>query len=139
MGWASAGSIFDPIAQALIELNATDEMKRRVLGRLIDVLSDGDWDTQDESMDAFRDDPTIIALFMQHGHRNEIDWRTEAQVAWDNGRWLANCRDCRISLGEATGHEGHDQLVRDVVAHVRDVHGGDGKVPDWALILSGGA
>jgi hypothetical protein len=38
MGWASAGSIFDPVARAMIELKAPDEMKTRVLGDLIGAL-----------------------------------------------------------------------------------------------------
>ena len=67
MGWSSAGGIFDPVAKALIELNASDEMKTRVLGDLIRALQDGDWDTGDESLDEFKDDPAIVAAFRAHG------------------------------------------------------------------------
>lgn len=66
MGWASAGQIFDPVAKALVELNAPDDMKRRVLGDLIGALQDGDWDTEDESLDQFKDDPAIRAAFRDH-------------------------------------------------------------------------
>jgi hypothetical protein len=67
MGWASAGTIFDPVAQALIDLDATDDMKRGVLGPLIDQLTGEDWDTCDESANKFRDDPVIVALFAERG------------------------------------------------------------------------
>lgn len=67
MGWASAGDIFDPVARALVELNAPEEMKRRVLGTLVKALQDGDWDTEGESLAEFRDDPVIVAIFKEHG------------------------------------------------------------------------
>lgn len=67
MGWASAGEIFDPVAQALIDLGADEQTKRRVLGTLIDKLQDGDWDTEDESLAEFADDPVIVALFAERG------------------------------------------------------------------------
>lgn len=66
MGWASAGQIFDPVARALIELGAPDDMKTRVLGDLIGALQDGDWDTEDESLEQFKDDPAIVAAFRDH-------------------------------------------------------------------------
>lgn len=65
MGWASAGDIFDPIARVLIELDAPEEMKRRVLGPLIDKLRNEDWDTEGESLEEFRDDPVIVAIFRE--------------------------------------------------------------------------
>jgi len=66
MGWASAGAIFDPVARAMVELGAPDEMKIRVLGDLIGALQDGDWDTEGESLDEFQDDPAIVEAFRQH-------------------------------------------------------------------------
>ncbi len=67
MGWASAGEIFDPVAKALVDLNAPEETKRRVLGTLIDKLQDGDWDTEYESLEEFSDDPVIVDLFRERG------------------------------------------------------------------------
>lgn len=67
MGWASAGGIFDPIAEALIELDAPEATKRRVLGPLIAKLQGEDWDTEYESLERFRDDPVIVDLFREHG------------------------------------------------------------------------
>jgi hypothetical protein len=67
MGWNGAGAIFDPVADALIESNVAPEVKRKVLATLIRVLRDGDWDTLDESADAFADDPIIVSLFAENG------------------------------------------------------------------------
>ncbi|MCX5209766.1 hypothetical protein OG689_10770 [Kitasatospora sp. NBC_00240] len=63
MGWASASRIFDPVAQALIDAGASDELKTRVLGKLISQLQNEDWDTEDESLEDFRHDPAIVAAF----------------------------------------------------------------------------
>lgn len=67
MGWASAGAIFDPVAKAMVELGAPDEMKTRVLSTLIGTLQDGDWDTEEESLGQFQHDPAIVEAFRQHG------------------------------------------------------------------------
>lgn len=67
MGWASAGRIFDPVAQGLIDAGASEEIKRRVLGTLIGTLQGEDWDTEDESLEEFRGDPVIVELFAEHG------------------------------------------------------------------------
>lgn len=66
MGWNSAGDIFDPVAKALVDLNAPDDVKTRVLGDLIGALQDGDWDTEDESLEQFKNDPAIVAAFADH-------------------------------------------------------------------------
>lgn len=67
MGWASASRTFDPVAQGLIDTGASEEIKRRVLGALIGTLQGEDWDTEDESLEEFRDDPVIVDLFAEHG------------------------------------------------------------------------
>ena len=67
MGWASAGAIFDPVAQGLIDAGASEEIKRRVLGPLIRTLQGEDWDTEYESLEEFKDDPVIVELFAEHG------------------------------------------------------------------------
>jgi hypothetical protein len=66
MGWNSAGDIFDPVAKALVDLNAPDDLKKRVLSDLIGALQDGDWDTEDESLELFKNDPAIVAAFADH-------------------------------------------------------------------------
>lgn len=67
MGWSSAGHVFDPIAKTLIELGADGPTKRRVLRDLIQALQDGDWDTEDESLELFTDDPAIVLAFADRG------------------------------------------------------------------------
>jgi hypothetical protein len=67
VGWASAGEIFDPVAKSLIDAEVSDEVIRRVLGRLIAQLQEGDWDTEDESLGEFRDKPAVVAAFADNG------------------------------------------------------------------------
>jgi hypothetical protein len=77
MGWSSANQIFDPVARALIEVSASDDVKTRVLGKLIEQLQDGDWDTGDESLEEFADDPAIVAAFAANGiHLDNEDEET---------------------------------------------------------------
>ena len=66
MGWNSANRIFDPVAKALIDTGADDTTKRKVLSDLISELRDGDWDTCDESLEDFLDQPAVIAAFHDH-------------------------------------------------------------------------
>lgn len=63
MGWASGGRIFDPVAKALIDNDVPDETVTNVLAGLIEKLTDGDWDTLDESIEQFREFPAVIAAF----------------------------------------------------------------------------
>lgn len=67
MGWNSAGEIFDPVARKLIEIGASAEVTTEVLGELINALQEGDWDTEDESLYEFRDNPAIVEAFRQYG------------------------------------------------------------------------
>lgn len=71
MGWGSAGlRIFDPVASALIAAGASDEIKERVLGDLIETLQGEDWDTELDSLQSFLDDPAIVRAFAN----NDIHW-----------------------------------------------------------------
>lgn len=67
MGWSSANSVFDPVARALIDAGADDTTKRKVLGDLIGGLQEGDWDTEDESLEDFLDDPAVVQAFADRG------------------------------------------------------------------------
>lgn len=67
MGWNGAGDIFDAVATTLINARATDEVKTKVVTTLAWELRDGDWDTEDESLEAFRYDPAIVEGFRQLG------------------------------------------------------------------------
>ncbi|OPC84168.1 hypothetical protein B4N89_27470 [Embleya scabrispora] len=81
MGWSSAGHIFDPVARALIDTGVDGPTKRKVLGDLIKRLQDGDWDTEDESLEQFLDDPDVVAAFADHGIRMQVDPEAELAAA----------------------------------------------------------
>jgi len=66
MGWSSANEIFNPVARSLQEVGVSDQTKRKVLGDLIGGLQDGDWDTEDESLEEFLDDQAIVSAFADH-------------------------------------------------------------------------
>lgn len=71
MGWGSAGyKIFDPVARALIEAGASDDLKEKTLTSLIPVLQHEDWDTELDSLQDYRDDPAIVRAFAA----NDIVW-----------------------------------------------------------------
>lgn len=68
MGWSSGGyKIFDPVARALIEAGASDELKERTLTNLIPALQYEDWDTERDSLQRFLDDPAIVKAFANNG------------------------------------------------------------------------
>jgi hypothetical protein len=66
MGWSGANAIFDPVARSLIDAGVDDTTKRKVLGDLIGGLQEGDWDTEDESLEDFLDYPAIVSAFADH-------------------------------------------------------------------------
>lgn len=69
MGWASAGyGIFDPVMRAMIESGCPDETITAVAGTLIDVLTNDDWDTVDESADTFSDVPAVVRAINERGY-----------------------------------------------------------------------
>ncbi len=70
MGWGSAYSIINTVADALIEANASDLLKERVLGELIGNLQSEDWDTELDSLQSYLDDPAIVRAFAN----NDITW-----------------------------------------------------------------
>lgn len=84
MGWNSAGAIFNPVAETLIEQEASAEIKRAVLGRLIGLLRADDWDTLDESAEEFRHDTVIVGLFRDEGVMLPCD-------AGDGGTGFGRC------------------------------------------------
>lgn len=71
MGWGSAYTIFNGVADALIEAGATDEVKRVALSRLIGELQGEDWDTELDSLQDYLADPAIVAAFAEHNIRWE--------------------------------------------------------------------
>lgn len=70
MGWGSAYSLFNTVADALIEASASDEVKERTLTRVIASLQQEDWDTELDSLQSYLDDPAIVRAFAN----NDIHW-----------------------------------------------------------------
>jgi len=74
MGYASAGhAIFNPVMRELIALNASDDVKTQMATRLIAVLQEEDWDTEDESLEEFANDPAIVLAFANAGFHLPIN------------------------------------------------------------------
>ncbi len=67
MGWGSAYSLFNTLADALIEAEASDEVKERALTKVIARLQEDDWDTELDSLQSYLDDPAIVAAFAANG------------------------------------------------------------------------
>lgn len=70
MGWGSAYSLFNTVADALIDAGASDEIKERALTKVINRLQEDDWDTELDSLQDYLDDPAIVAAFAN----NNIHW-----------------------------------------------------------------
>lgn len=127
MGWASAGAVFDRIANALIDANAAPMLKRAVLAPLADVLRDGDWDTVDESIDTFADDPVIASVLVAALHGRDIDGAaSEGTIGYDpdNDQWTLDCNRCGPLGTQPCTITGHDTLVAQWAAHDQHSHSG---------------
>lgn len=72
MGWGSTYSLFNTVADALIEANASDDTKERALTKVIARLQEDDWDTELDSLQSYLDDPAIVRAFAANG----IEWPT---------------------------------------------------------------
>jgi len=70
MGWGSAYSIFNNVADSLIAAEASDDVKERTLTKLIRDLQDEDWDTELDSLQSYLNDPAIVRAFAS----NDIHW-----------------------------------------------------------------
>jgi hypothetical protein len=67
MGWGSAYSLFNTVADALIAAKASDEIKERALTTVIARLQEDDWDTELDSLQSYLDDPAIVRAFANNG------------------------------------------------------------------------
>ncbi|UJV42053.1 hypothetical protein [Streptomyces sp. AMCC400023] len=63
MGWGSAYSLFNTIADALIEAEASEEVKEKALTKVIRALQEDDWDTELDSLQSYLGDPAIVRAF----------------------------------------------------------------------------
>jgi hypothetical protein len=70
MGWGSGYSIFNTVADALVEAEASDEVKERALTKVIRGLQEEDWDTELDSLQSYLDDPAIVRAFAN----NDVVW-----------------------------------------------------------------
>ncbi|MFJ9754950.1 hypothetical protein [Streptomyces sp. NPDC101149] len=70
MGWGSAYSLFNTVADALIEANVSDEIKESALTKVIARLQEDDWDTELDSLQSYLADPAIVRAFAN----NDIVW-----------------------------------------------------------------
>lgn len=89
MGWASAGDIFEPVIDVMIEAEAPDEVIYRVTDKLMGVLIAGDWDTVEESIGQ-HDHPAVLRA------ANERGYYAEEQIP-DDGSYstaLIQCQHC---------------------------------------------
>lgn len=72
MGFSRGNEVFDPVAT--IVLGYVDNqtipafVAKNILERLIEKLQEVDWDTEDESLHEFLDEPIVVEAF----RRNEI-------------------------------------------------------------------
>lgn len=133
MGWSSAGDIFNKVADAFIAEQATDRLKANVLGPLIDVLRDGDWDTWDESREQYTADPAISELFAKLG-REFYGNGEYGEIDFSGGRWSLRCSHHGILDVADDNAAEHDRLVRLWASHDQADHGGDGEVDrDWLI------
>ena len=67
MGWGSACSLFNTVADALREAGASDEIRERALTKVIARLQEDDWDTELDSLQSYLDDPAIVRAFEANG------------------------------------------------------------------------
>lgn len=67
MGWGSAYSLFNTMADALLEAGASDDIKERALSKVIARLQEDDWDTELDSLQSYLNDPAIVRAFAANG------------------------------------------------------------------------
>lgn len=84
MGWNTGNEVFDPVAKALIRENVPAEVRYRILSELAAALQRQDWDTEDESLEKFKDDPVIVRVFHEHGIRGYTDGK---DGDWGDDDW----------------------------------------------------
>lgn len=67
MGWSGANHIFDRVCRSLLHVTAPRDQLEDALVTLIEILQEGDWDTEDESLDRFTDSPVAVRAFARCG------------------------------------------------------------------------
>lgn len=134
MGWNTANGIFDSVARNLLDTGAAPDVKRKVLGDLISNLQDRDWDTEDESLELFKDDPAIVQAFADNEvHLDDDDGFTDSdsavlaliseiagrlEDATDDGEYQAAGLIGDLTNGRKTVEEARTQLAEIIFRHV---------------------
>lgn len=107
MGWGSAGSIFDSVADALVDAKANPQVITDTCVKLIRELEDGDWDTQDESLERYTNripDVYVNAVIKAFDMTdNAPSWCPEFKVV--SARLYD--RRIRVTCGDYAGHAGN--------------------------------
>jgi hypothetical protein len=67
MGWNTGNEIFEPVAWAVASTRMDSEAAIRILEILIGTLQDRDWDTEDESLEVFKDNQVVVEAFERCG------------------------------------------------------------------------
>lgn len=77
MGWSSGSEVFDPVARAIVDMLADDDIRPSVAELILTVLIGGlqsrGWDTEDESLDEFAQYPIVVKAFALCGIAREPD------------------------------------------------------------------
>lgn len=81
MGWNSANEIFDPVCEAILQVGIAAEKATEILRVLISKLQDGDWDTEDESLDEFGNEPVVVDAFRKCGISRDDMYEPEEDYA----------------------------------------------------------
>lgn len=119
MGWSGGNYVFDPVARKARELALTDEQKTGLLTVLIRELQDRDWDTEDESLEEFKDDQAIVEAF----RRQEVI--LECSHSYGKGAATRWCERERGAIGHQDGqHEDADGVTWPVRTGARDEDAG---------------
>lgn len=71
MGWASGGAIIEPVIHIMVKAVDNAELEKSVatsiLAKMIDKLRDSDWDTCDETLEAWLHVPFVVGAFAVNG------------------------------------------------------------------------
>ncbi|WP_329368843.1 hypothetical protein OG896_24855 [Streptomyces sp. NBC_00669] len=134
MSWDNANQIFDSAAEAMINSGRTPEVKRKVLGHLINLLQDCGWTTEADSLELVRDDPAIVAAFADHDvHLHDDDGLTDSdsavlaliseiamqlEDATDDGEYHAAVLIGHLATGRRTVEEARAELAEITLRHV---------------------
>lgn len=69
MGWNSANQIFDPVCDLVVSMvegnSLSEDQATSLLSTLIDKLQDGDWDTEDESLENYLNYAYVVNAFAE--------------------------------------------------------------------------